>query len=309
MSAPAASNPLLQTRTASLDELRELAAAGRLYAVIDACDTPAVPAKAAELGEERAVSLYRGSAEEMYWAIAPYLFAVDGALLDWIVAELWTEPWGIFAVADADLEAVRRHFRRFLLVQSPEGEQWYFRFYDPRVLSAYLLGCSAAELKSFYAMVVSFMVVNNSLGIVIMSRNTAKVIIRLRRDYDHHVAQGGASSWAIISPTQASSLSRAVRSEFAHRAYDYLYRENPAIAKTYTRRGLRQMIAWGISAAYRYGITREVDVVHFLEIALALGRGFDRRPEHRVAHELLCTTDLAPTQRISLLFDYLVAVK
>jgi hypothetical protein len=71
MSSTATSNPLLQMRTASVEELRELAAAGRLYAVIDACDTPAVPEKAREVGETRAVSLYRGSADEMYWAFAP----------------------------------------------------------------------------------------------------------------------------------------------------------------------------------------------------------------------------------------------
>ena len=152
----ATSNPLLTTRTASLEELRELAAAGRLYAVIDACDTPAVPEKARELGDARAVSLYRGTADEQYWAFAPYLFAVDGELLDWIVAELWSEPWGIFAVADADLEAVRRHFRRFLLVQSPEGEQWYFRFYDPRVLRTFLQGANRSELSELLASVASF---------------------------------------------------------------------------------------------------------------------------------------------------------
>jgi hypothetical protein len=137
MTSPAAA--LLNTRPASLEELRAIASAGRLYAVIDACDMPSVPEVARELGEERAVSLYRGSAQEMYWAFAPYLFAVDGEVLDWIVAELWSEPWGIFAVSDGDLEAVRRHFRRFLLVQAPDGEQWYFRFYDPRVIHPLLL--------------------------------------------------------------------------------------------------------------------------------------------------------------------------
>jgi hypothetical protein len=145
-----------------MDELRALAEAGRLYAVIDACDTPAVPEKARELGEERAVSLYRGSADEMYWAFAPYLFAVDGELLDWIVAELWAEPWGIFAVADEDLEAVRRHFRRFLLVQSPDGEQWYFRFYDPRVLPTFLQASTAEEIAELFGTLSAYVV--NPLG-------------------------------------------------------------------------------------------------------------------------------------------------
>lgn len=147
--APPASPPLEPGPT-SLDELRGLAGAGRLYAVLDACGAPAVPEKCAELGSGRAVSLYRGSAEEMYWAFAPYLVAVDPALLDWIAAELWEEPWGIFAVSDAGLEALRRHFRRFLLVRGPNGEKWYFRFYDPRVLPAFLATCTAEERRELF---------------------------------------------------------------------------------------------------------------------------------------------------------------
>jgi hypothetical protein len=140
----------LEVRPASLDELRDYASAGKLYAVIDACDTPSVPQKAAEFGRKRAVSLYRGMAEEMYWSFAPYLFAVNGEVLEWIAADLWTESWGIFAVADTDLDTVRRHFRRFLLVQSPDGEPWYFRFYDPRVLPPFLTTCSRSDLVQFF---------------------------------------------------------------------------------------------------------------------------------------------------------------
>jgi hypothetical protein len=147
---PAPLSALLQQRLATLRQVRALADEGKLYAVLDACDTPIVPRKALEVGRRRAVSLYRGGAEEMYWAIAPYLFVVDGELLDWIVSELWPEPWGIFAVSDEDLDAVRRHFRRFLLVQAPNGEQWYFRFYDPRVLHPFLCAATAPELTSFF---------------------------------------------------------------------------------------------------------------------------------------------------------------
>lgn len=181
MSAPSIANPLLETRTASLDELRALAAAGRLYAVVDACDTPSVPEKAREVGDARAVSLYRGSADEMYWAFAPYLFVVDGEVLEWIVGELWTEPWGIFAVADADLEAVRRHFRRFLLVESPEGEQWYFRFYDPRVLPTFLVTATNKETCDLMGPISEIGIPKSEPGAhFLVLRTRSRVPIRLR---------------------------------------------------------------------------------------------------------------------------------
>jgi Domain of unknown function (DUF4123) len=182
-----AHDPAIEVKHVNVDHLREHAAVGRLYAVIDACDTPSVPEKARELGETRAVSLYRGSADEQYWAFAPYLFVVDGELLDWIVADLWTDPWGIFAVADGDLEAVRRHFRRFLLVQAPDGDQWYFRFYDPRVLPIFLPECTAEEIAELFGGLAAFVVPRSSSPVAefIASLHTgaapSKIRIRLHR--------------------------------------------------------------------------------------------------------------------------------
>lgn len=140
----------LVAEEAPLDWLRELA--GRrptpLYAVIDACDEIAVAQRAHAAGE-RAVSLYRGWAEQEYWAIAPYLFEVDEETLDWIIASLWDKPWGIFVVASMDLESVRRHLRHFLIVEDPDGAPMYFRFYDPRAARAFLFGPDFENVQAF----------------------------------------------------------------------------------------------------------------------------------------------------------------
>jgi len=154
----------VSVKPTSVDELRELAVGGRLYAVIDACDAPAVPGKVTELGEERAACLYSGKSKETYWAIAPYLVKVDEELLDWIVATLWREPWGIFAAADSDLESMREHFRRFIVVRSPDGEPLYFRYYDPRVLKTFLESCTPSELEEFFGPIVVLVVAGEWKG-------------------------------------------------------------------------------------------------------------------------------------------------
>jgi len=136
-------------RPGTLRDLRKMAAEGRLYAILDACNEPAVPPKVTELGPERAISLYRGRAEQEQWAIAPYLANVDSLLLDWIAQTLWKKPWGVFAVVEHNLTMLRKHFRRFLTVADPEGEPMYFRYYDPRVLSLFLPTCTREELKTF----------------------------------------------------------------------------------------------------------------------------------------------------------------
>lgn len=140
----------LHSAPATRLELGRWAAAGELFAVIDAAGLPEVPERAAALGQERAVSLYRGQPEETLAAVAPYLFQVDGGLLQWIRARLWSEPWGIFVRSTEGLEALRIHFRRFLLVESPTGEEWYFRFYDPRVLPRFLRVAAADQLASIF---------------------------------------------------------------------------------------------------------------------------------------------------------------
>jgi hypothetical protein len=148
--------PPLQTRIVAVLQLREWALRGRLFAVVDATGTPSVPARARALSEERAVSLYRGRAEEDLWSIAPYLFQVDEATLGWISESLWSQPWGIFLLADESLEDLRLHLRRFLLVEGPAGESWYFRFYDPRVLGTFLDSCTPEELAAFTGPIRAF---------------------------------------------------------------------------------------------------------------------------------------------------------
>lgn len=148
----------IQSRDITLDELSRLADGGYVYVILDACDAPTVPEKARSLGAERAGSLYNGSSQEDYWAIAPYLCKADSWLLKWIQESLWTEPWGIIAISKADMASVRAHFRKFLVVQSPEGEHWYFRFYDPRVLPVFLESSNEAELREFFGPVQAYAV-------------------------------------------------------------------------------------------------------------------------------------------------------
>jgi len=148
----------IRTRDTTLDELNGMAERGYVYAILDACDAPAVPEKARSLGQGRAASLYNGTAQEDYWAIAPYLCKADPALIEWIRKSLWKEPWGILAVSVSDFESLRAHFRKFLIVESPEGEHWYFRFYDPRVLPVFLESANEDELKEFFGPVRAYAV-------------------------------------------------------------------------------------------------------------------------------------------------------
>ena len=156
---------LLSSPTATVFDVRTLARGGMLYAILDACDAPAVPPKVESLGEARGVSLYKGTSQERYADIAPYLVAVDDELLDWILTTLWSEPWGMFAQTKASIDELRTHFRKFLIATGPNGEEWYFRFYDPRVLTKYLPTCTDGELRDFFGPVTAYGVADPDAGV------------------------------------------------------------------------------------------------------------------------------------------------
>jgi hypothetical protein len=93
---------------------------------------------------------------------------VDGDLLHWIRGRLWSDPWGVFAVTDADLGTLRRHFRRFLRVLDPSGQQMYFRYYDPRVLRAFLPTCSPGQLREFFGPIKAYGIPDADSGDVLL---------------------------------------------------------------------------------------------------------------------------------------------
>lgn len=154
----------LRTLPITEGDLRQLAVEQRLYAVLDACDAPAIQAKVGELGSPRALCLYRGELAPEILEVAPYLVRLDEALLQWLVEAVWSEPWGIFVVAKLEPEAVRKHLRRFLIVKNEIGESMYFRYYDRRVLPAFLGSCRGDELNTLFGPISAFGVGGQETG-------------------------------------------------------------------------------------------------------------------------------------------------
>jgi hypothetical protein len=139
------------------EDLRALARQGSLRAVLESVDAPAVPRKARQLGEERALSLFKGLPEERNWALAPWLVALDEETLGWVRTTLWSgASWGVLFESAQALEDLRRHFRPWVVVEDPNGDEMYFRFYDALVLKAFLASASHEEALAFFGSVTRF---------------------------------------------------------------------------------------------------------------------------------------------------------
>jgi hypothetical protein len=71
----------------------------------------------------------------------------------------WGEAWGVYLRApSSSLAALHQHFRRILRVQDEAGRKLLFRYYDPRVLRAYLPTCTADELRQVFGPVERFFI-------------------------------------------------------------------------------------------------------------------------------------------------------
>lgn len=146
----------VRERACGQPALRTLARDRLLYAVVDAAGKPDVYQTLAGAGAA-AAPLYMGVAAALYAGVAPWLVEVDTPRLDWFGDALSPDPaWGMFVIARAGFDAVRRQLRRLLTVRLPNGGVVRFRFYDPRVFGPFLKACTAEELNFVFGSVEAF---------------------------------------------------------------------------------------------------------------------------------------------------------
>jgi len=122
-----------------------------LYALLDAACEPSVLKVLFESKEEYQ-SLFEGPQGAQLAHFAPYLARLpeSSPLIGTLVQQGWGKNWGTYLTCQEPLEALRRHFRHFLMVKLPDRRQVYFRFYDPRVLRLFLPTCTAEEISLIF---------------------------------------------------------------------------------------------------------------------------------------------------------------
>jgi hypothetical protein len=152
------------SRPILLEQLLGFAKAGFLYAIVDSTDLPIVPPKMNELGPARAMSLFSGSRYHDHWAVAPYLVTVDDAILTWILETLGDGPWGVLVLSKEPPDTVFLHFQSQMLVTLADGQQWFFRYYDPRVLERHLKRAQRGRIEAFFGPARSFVILDGPDG-------------------------------------------------------------------------------------------------------------------------------------------------
>jgi hypothetical protein len=134
-----------------------------LYAIVDAARDARVLPWVKEQGSN-AVCLYDGWRGEELSDVAPYLVATPSGsrAFDTLIEMAWGESWGVFLASNAEARELRRHLRRFLRVMVKGHGRMLFRFYDPRVLGAWLPTCTTEEATTFFGPIEHFVAEGHS---------------------------------------------------------------------------------------------------------------------------------------------------
>lgn len=108
------------------------------------------------------ICLYEGDSEKFLAAVAPWMFGFEQGsdFATWVLRSARGNSWGIFLRSGAEPVRLYRHLRKFLIVQSEDGKEMYFRYYDPRVLRVFLPTCEPAQLKEFFGPIEAFLAEN-----------------------------------------------------------------------------------------------------------------------------------------------------
>ncbi len=124
----------------------------QLFVILDGAQNPGLLEVMDASPELEVECLMMGKLEPDMQEVAPYIVQLheEAPFTQWIFDNGWGQNWGIFLVSKGDLGDVWRHMRGHVRVFGPNRERLFFRYYDPRVLNAFLPTCDAVQLAGFF---------------------------------------------------------------------------------------------------------------------------------------------------------------
>ena len=239
--------------------------------------------------EPQHICLYRGELAPDLAEAAPYLVRLERGtpLSRWILEQGWGQHWGIFALVDEDvvLKDLRKHFRTFLMIENPDGKPLYFRYYDPRILRAYLPTCNDNELATVFGPVQAY---------AMESVDGAAV-----EEFYSPREPGVAQRHLRMRPEQMDALALIPQQYYIQEMVAHALEFFPDACKRIGGTKLEPFIRDGIAQASEYGIEGRVDVKRFLNLRFAFGPDFDRQCQW--AREILDNASITSPSTKSLL--------
>ncbi|MGI4755353.1 MAG: DUF4123 domain-containing protein [Janthinobacterium lividum] len=128
----------------------------KIYAVLDCARNSLIHGLIARSYREKSC-LFAGVLDPELERAAPFLLEMQpsDSVTDEILMRGWGDAWGILIRSEGSFQSTRRHLRTLLRVRTEDGRFLLFRYYDPRVLAAYLPTCTPEEVDLVFAGVIT----------------------------------------------------------------------------------------------------------------------------------------------------------
>lgn len=122
-----------------------------LYGVVDAARHLRLVQEGVRLFDSTKDTLFEGPNARDLENYGPLMVTIapdSGYLESW--CDRWGDNAGILVVSMRPRADVRAHLRSIFVVKDETGQEHFFRYYDPRVLRAYLPTCTGEEARTFF---------------------------------------------------------------------------------------------------------------------------------------------------------------
>lgn len=109
------------------------------YLLLDASCSPDI-AICAEAFPESARCLFDGQALDDMGDVGPWLIELRrfGDAWDWFVEDGYGQNWGVVIHARVPMARLKTHLKKFLKVETEDGEAYFFKFYRPEHFNTYI---------------------------------------------------------------------------------------------------------------------------------------------------------------------------
>ncbi|MGL4320995.1 MAG: DUF4123 domain-containing protein [Paracoccaceae bacterium] len=122
----------------------------RAYALIDASQSPDI-AVLLEAFNSPSRCLFDGDVGEDLGEVAPWLVELtrfDDAW-DWFIEDGYGKNWAILLHSRLEMARLKTQLKRFLKITDEKGESFFFKYYRPKHLNAYLPVFDDVQMTSF----------------------------------------------------------------------------------------------------------------------------------------------------------------
>lgn len=220
-------------------------------------------------------SLYEGISAVQLENAAPVLvrFLPDSRLLGQIVEEGWGDAWGVFLRSTRSPKEVRRLLRG-LLRAAIEGTKapMYFRFYDPRVLRAFLPLATPAQRTRLFGDLDAFLYESPEHELRIAERTAAPSAVATGAGKQQAKSAGSAGAEPLrVSRDQYEALGGDVRERFVAQLADYLRAEFSDEVGSMSSEGLLSWVSRSVAWAAAHRVRTQPEVTQLVLLLLAMG--------------------------------------